>query len=150
MPIQAPKEKPAIQQLRALRVDRLRPVERGRGVRQLALAVIERALAAPDAAEVKPQHRKVPVHEGVVALVDDLVVHRAAELRMRVQHDGDRRVLLSCRVVPALDPAAGPVKMISGIILLALNPGCRGDRRGAFPKARLTRATGTRKYLEPF
>src|SRR5262249_981195 len=131
------------------RVDRLRPVERRGGVRQFALAVVERALAASDAAEIKPQHREVPVHESVVALVDDLVVHRAAELRVRVQHDGDRRVLLPCRVVPALDPAWG-----AGEDDLGHNPprilDVAGDRRGALPKARLTRATGTRKYLEPF
>ena len=90
-----------------LRIDRLRPVERGCRVRQFADAVVERALAAPDAAEVEAQHREVPVHEGVVELVDDLVVHRAPELRMRMQDDGDRRILLSRRVIPAFDPSSG-------------------------------------------
>jgi hypothetical protein len=42
MPIQAPNEKPAIQQARAFGVDGLRPVERGGRVRQFAGAVIER------------------------------------------------------------------------------------------------------------
>ena len=36
MPIQAPNENPATQQRARLRVDRLRPVERGGGVRQFA------------------------------------------------------------------------------------------------------------------
>ena len=94
MPIQAPNEKPAIQQLRASGIDRLRPVERGGGVREFADAVVEAALAAADAAEIEAQRGKVAVHEGVIELVDDLVVHRAAELRMRMQHDADRRVLL--------------------------------------------------------
>ena len=72
-------------------------------VRQLALAVVERSLAAPDTPEVEPQHRKVPVHESIVHLVDDLMVHRAAELRMGMQHDADRGILLAGRVIPALD-----------------------------------------------
>jgi hypothetical protein len=45
------------------------------------------------------------MNEGVVALVDDLMIHVAAELRMRVQHYGDRRVFLPCRMIPALDPS---------------------------------------------
>jgi hypothetical protein len=90
-----------------LGVDRLRPVERGGGIGQFADAVIEAALAAPDAAEVEAQRREAAMHEGVVDLVDDRVVHRAAELRMRMQHDADRRVLLPRRMVTAFDAAAG-------------------------------------------
>jgi hypothetical protein len=52
--------------------------------------VVELALAAADAAEVEAQHREAALREHVEELVDDLVVHRAAELRMRVQDDGDR------------------------------------------------------------
>jgi Mg-chelatase subunit ChlI len=47
------------------------------------------------------------VHEGVVELIDDGVVHRPAELRVRVQNDGDRRVLLARRVIAALDASCG-------------------------------------------
>src|SRR5262249_45526691 len=86
-----------------LRVDRLRPVERRGCVRQFALAMVERALAAADPAEIEAQHRKVPVHEGIVDLVDDLMVHRAAELRMGMEHDADRGVLLSGRMIATLD-----------------------------------------------
>src|SRR6476659_3208138 len=43
-----------------LRVDRLGPVERGGGVRELALAVVEIALAAADAPEIEAQGRKAP------------------------------------------------------------------------------------------
>ena len=89
------------------RIDGLRPVERGGGIRQFAGAVVERALAAADAAEVEAQHREAAVHEGVVELVDDLVVHRPAELRVRMQHDGDRRVLLPRRMIAAFDPSGG-------------------------------------------
>ena len=35
-------------------------------------------------------------------------VARAAELRMRMQHDADRRALLLGRLVPSLDAAGGP------------------------------------------
>ena len=105
MPIQAPNEKPAIQQAARLGIDRLRPVERRGRIRQFADAVVEAALAAADAAEVETQRGEAAVHERVVELVDDLVVHRAAELRMRVQHDADRRVLLPCRMVTAFDAA---------------------------------------------
>src|SRR5262249_17429003 len=49
----------------------------------------------------------VPVHEGVIELVDDLVVHRAAELRMGMQHDADRRVLLPGGMVAPLDAPGG-------------------------------------------
>ena len=88
-----------------VRVDGLRPVERRGGVRQFALAVVERALAAADAAEVEAQHREAAVHEVVEQIVDDLVVHRAAELRMRVQHDGDGRAPLLGGLIAAFDAA---------------------------------------------
>src|SRR5690242_2309009 len=69
--------------------------------------MIERALASADAAEIEAQRGEAAVHELIVELVDDRVVHRAAELRMRMQHDGDRRVLLPRGVVPALDASCG-------------------------------------------
>ena len=53
-------------------------------------------------------HRLAAVHEGVVDLIDDLVIHRAAKLRMRVQHDADRRILLPRRVIAAFYAAGGP------------------------------------------
>src|SRR5262249_30527375 len=68
--------------------------------------MVERALAPPDAAEVEAQHREAPVHKGVVELIDDLVVHRAPELRVRVQDDGDGRILLPRRMIPAFDPTS--------------------------------------------
>jgi hypothetical protein len=89
-----------------LGVDGLCPVERGRGIGKFPGAVVERPLAAADAAEVEPERREAAVHEGIIELVDDLVVHRPTELRVRVQHDGDRRILLPRRMVPALDPTS--------------------------------------------
>src|SRR6266568_2038379 len=49
---------------------------------------------------------KIAMGEGVGEVIHDLMVHRAAKLRVRMQHDGDRGVLLACRVVPALDPSS--------------------------------------------
>src|SRR5262245_34454311 len=136
-----------------LRVDGLRPVERRGGIGQFPLAVVERALAAPDPAEVEAQHGEVPVHEGVVELVDDLVVHRAPKLRVRVQQDADRGILLPGRVVAALDASgrAGEDDLrhefrTSIEWLTAIGP----PRTGAPVRARLTASASTRKYLEPF
>src|SRR5580700_9026372 len=89
-----------------LGVDGLRPVKRCCGIRQFADAVIEAALAAAYAAEVEAQRGKAAMHEGIVDLVDDRMVHRAAELRMRMEHDADRRVFLPRRVVTAFDAAS--------------------------------------------
>ena len=83
MAIQVPNDTPAIQHERRIRVLQLQPVERGGGIGQLARAVVEIALAAPDAAEIEAQHREAALDEQVVEVVDDLVVHRAAELRVR-------------------------------------------------------------------
>jgi hypothetical protein len=93
MPIHAPNENPAIQQLRPVLIDYAR--SSADAASDSSPWPWSNELAALDAAEVEPQHRKVPVHEGVVELVDDLVAHRPAELRVRMQNDGDRRVL--CR-----------------------------------------------------
>src|SRR5262249_7064716 len=49
----------------------------------------------------------ISMRERIIELVHDLVVHRAAELRMRVEHDRDRRILLPSRMIPALDPSCG-------------------------------------------
>ena len=105
MPIQAPKEKPATQQLLRVGVHRLHPVERGGGVGELARAVVERALAPADAAEVEAEHGEAALREHIEELVDDLVVHRPAELRMRMKDDGDRAVLLLGRLETPFEAA---------------------------------------------
>src|SRR5262249_51222928 len=61
------------------------------------------ALAAADAAEVEAQHGKVPVHEGVIELINDLVVHVPAELRVGLENDRDRGVPLPGGMIAALD-----------------------------------------------
>jgi hypothetical protein len=100
MPIQAPNEKPAIQHARAsgLMV-----------CAQSSAEAVSESSPAPWSNEpwLRPQHREAAVHERVVHLVDDRVVHVAAELRVRVQHHGDRGVLLFRRMVAALKAACG-------------------------------------------
>src|SRR6266702_4216133 len=125
MPIQEPKEKPAIQQLRAS-------------------GLSDGALAADDTAEIEPQHGKISMRERIIELIDDLVVHRAAELGMRMEHDGDRRIPLPGRVIPALDPSCG-----AGEDDLWHGQGPRQSRKMGIP-ARLTQATRARYELQAF
>src|SRR5262249_21189545 len=82
-------------------------VEGGSGIRKLALAMIERALAASDTAEIEAQHGEIPMSERVVELVDNRVVHGAAELRMGVQDNCNRGGLALGRMVAAFYPAGG-------------------------------------------
>jgi hypothetical protein len=82
-------------------VQRLDPVERGCRVGQFAGAVIELALAAADAAEVETQRGEIALLEHVEKIVNDLVVHGPAELRMRMQDDSDRCAFFLRRLVAA-------------------------------------------------
>src|SRR5947209_8918964 len=84
--------------------------------------MVERALAASDPAEVEPQNGKSAVHKRVVELVNDLMVHRAAELRVRVQHDRNGSMLDAGRVIAAFDPAGGTGKDDFGHSDLDLGP----------------------------
>src|SRR5438445_1266127 len=86
-------------------MQRLDPVERGGSIRQFAGAMVELALAAADAAEIEAQRGEIALLEHVEEVVDDLVVHRAAELRVRMQDDGDRRTLFLGRLVASLQAA---------------------------------------------
>jgi citrate lyase beta subunit len=74
---------------------------------EFARAVIEHAFRAPDAAEVEAQHGEAQGVEGVMQIVDNLVVHRSAKLRMRMQHDRNRRIPVFLRVITAFKPAFG-------------------------------------------
>ena len=93
-----------------LGIDRLRPVERGRSIRQFPLSVIERPLAAADAAKIEPERGEAAMHKGVIELIDDRVIHRPAELRVWMKDDCDRRILLSCGVVTPFDASGGAGK----------------------------------------
>src|SRR6267154_2406722 len=134
--------------------------------------MVERALAAADAAEIEPQHREVAVRERIVELIDDLVIHRAPELRVRVKDDGDRRVLLPRRMEAAFDPSGGSGEDDLGHVgprsqparvrakaCPGLDPGGKPARRPehaplssceASAPTRLTHRACRRKYLELF
>ena len=76
MPIQAPKEKPATQQLLASGWTDWTQSSAAAASDSSPGAVVELALAAADAAEIEAQHREAALREHVEELVDDLVVHR--------------------------------------------------------------------------
>ena len=110
MPIQEPNDTPAIQQARASGLIDLRPVEGGSGVRQFALAVVEGALRPSDAAEVEAQHGKPAFGKTIISVIDNLVVHRPAKLRMRMKHHRDRRPALLGGMKTTLQPTGGTGK----------------------------------------
>jgi hypothetical protein len=91
-------------------MERLHPVERAGCIRQFARAMIESALAAADAAKIEAQRREAALLEHIEELVDDLVVHRPTELRVGVQDDRDRRVLLLRRLIAAFETAGRAVE----------------------------------------
>src|SRR5262249_32208269 len=64
-----------------LGIDRLRPVQGRRCVRELPLAVVKIALREADSAKVKAKDRESTLGKSVVKIVDNLIVHRPAELR---------------------------------------------------------------------
>ena len=108
-------------------VQRLYPVECRCRVRQFARAMVELALAAADPAEIESQRRETALLEHVEEVVDDLVVHRAPELRVGMQHDGDRRALFGRGLVAALDPSGRTRENDLRHVALQLRP-----RRKAF------------------
>ena len=65
MPIQAPNEKPAIQQLRGVGLSVCSQSSAEAASDNSPIAVIEAALAAADAAEIEAQRREAALHEGV-------------------------------------------------------------------------------------
>src|SRR5260370_24369011 len=52
----------------------------------LAVSLIVDAFAQPDAAKVEPKHRKTKGGERLHRVVNHLVVHRAASVRVRMAH----------------------------------------------------------------
>src|SRR3546814_11520526 len=72
-------------------VEALHPSERAGRVGKLADAVVERALALADAAEIEPQRGETAPLEGLVEFDDHPVVHRAARGGMRMEDHRHRR-----------------------------------------------------------
>src|SRR3546814_14573317 len=81
-----------------------------------------------DAAEVEAQGREPAGDEGLVQRVDDLVVHRAAMLRMRVQHERDRGVAFLRMQVAAFDASLGTVDDDLGHRILMTDRGAVAGR----------------------
>ncbi len=88
-------------------MDRLDPVERRGGIRQLADAVVEAALAAADAAEIEAQGREAAIDEGLVQPLGDAVVHRPAALGVRVEDHRHRRARARGGLETAFETAFG-------------------------------------------
>src|SRR5258708_17562691 len=70
-------------------MDLLHPVERACSVRQFADAIVEDSLALADTPKIEPERREAALHERLIEQLDDLVVHCAAGLRVRVQDEGN-------------------------------------------------------------
>ena len=109
-----------------IRIVGLQPVERRGGVGQLAFAAVEAALAAPYSTKIEAQGRKTAAHKALVQGVDDLVVHRAAMLGMRMEHERHRGRRHARMVIAPLDPA-----------LRTIDDHIRHDRSNSYPSCRV-------------
>ena len=83
-------ERHAAGPLLRVRIPIAHEIERGAKVVHLAKTVAEAAGAGAGAAEVEAQHRAADAAERLRGLIDDLGVHRAAVLRMRMREDDGR------------------------------------------------------------
>ena len=108
MPIQAPKETPAIQQVRASGLTDCAQSSAAAASDSSPAPWSKAPWLRPTPRKLKRSAEKPRFAKRVEQVVDDLVVHRAAELRMRMQHDADRRAALLRRLVAALEAAGGP------------------------------------------
>ncbi len=93
-----------------LGVNRLDPIERRGGVAEFADAIVERPLAFPYAAKVEPQRCEAAAHEGLVKQLHDLVVHRAAGLRVAMEDHRHRRARTRPGIEAAFETAFGTRK----------------------------------------
>ena len=71
---------------------------------ELSGPVVEQALAPPDSAKIEAKHREAAALKGVVQVIDHLVVHRPAKLRVGMEDEGDRGVRPGFVVIAGLDP----------------------------------------------
>lgn len=72
-------------------MEALDPIERRCCIRQLANAIVKRALRTPHATEVEAQNAKTAPYKGLVKRLRNTIIHRAAALRVRVKDHRDRR-----------------------------------------------------------
>src|SRR5690625_1477344 len=92
----------------------LQVIERSGSVGQLSHALVKGALAAPYPAEIEAQHREAKITEGIMERIGHGVVHRAAELRVRMHDQRDRRILFGLRMIAAFEPPLGSGKVYLG------------------------------------
>src|SRR5215469_16690982 len=92
-----------------IRVRELEPIERGGGIRKLAWPLIEDALASSDAAEIEAEHREAALNKRIIKAIDNLIVHRAPELRMGMQDDRDRCAGFGVVMITSFDAAGWPI-----------------------------------------
>src|SRR5690606_26000004 len=111
----------------------------GRRVREFTGTVIELTLAAADTAEIETKRGEIPLLKHVEQVVHDLVVHRAAELRMRMKHDRDRSALRLGRLVAALETACRTGENNLGHTTLRLKVGKICQDLAEAPRPLLTR-----------
>ena len=107
MPIQAPKLTPATQVVSASGWMLWTQSSAEAASLKFADAVVEHALALADAAEIEAQGRKAALDEGLVEQLDDLVVHRPAGLRVRMEDQRDRRARAGAGMETAFEAAFG-------------------------------------------
>src|SRR5690606_2499942 len=72
--------------------------------------MVELALAAADAAEIEAQRRETALLEHIEQIIDDLVVHRAAKLRMRMKDERDRSILFFGRLIATFEASGRAVE----------------------------------------
>ena len=76
-----------------LRMNLLHPVEGRSCIAELSDAVVERALALANAAEIEPQHPKAEIAKQLVELDRDPVLHRSPGAGVPMQNQRDRSAL---------------------------------------------------------
>ena len=83
----------------------LQPIKGCCRIRQFANSAIKNALAAADTSEIEPQYVEPALNEGLIERISHRIVHGPTKLRVRVQHQRQRRIWLSTNVVAAFDPS---------------------------------------------
>ena len=96
---------PHTQTLDGIGIKRVHPVQHGGGVGQFARAIVEAALAAAHAAEIEAHRGAAQPVEHVEQVIDQRIVHGAAELGMGVQHQRHGRAGVLLPLVARLDAA---------------------------------------------
>ena len=90
------------------------PFKGGADVVLLAEAMVELTLAEADAAEVEAEGGKAEAGEGLGGVVDDLVVHGAAEEGMRVADEGGEGGFGLAGVEQGFEGSGGSVEIGDG------------------------------------